>query len=50
MSAQQLGRGPSRASDPEPRPVPAGPDGGPAPSPPARFVGWLGGLGGGGGG
>jgi hypothetical protein len=26
--------------------VPAGPDGGPAPSPPARFVGWLGGLGG----
>ncbi len=46
MSAQQLGRGPSRASDPGPRPVPTGPDGGPAPSPPARFVGWLGGLGG----
>lgn len=44
MSQQQLGRGPSRSR--RPQPSPPAPDGEPAAgSPPARFVGWLGGLG-----
>ncbi|GHF60695.1 hypothetical protein [Streptomyces thermodiastaticus] len=47
MSSQQLGSGPLHAAGPGPHPEPAGPGGStPAPSPPARFVGWLGGLGG----
>ncbi|MBQ1093820.1 hypothetical protein [Streptomyces sp. B93] len=40
MTQQRLGRGPLRTPDPAP---PTGPDAGG--SPPARFVGWLGGLG-----
>ncbi|MFE5814571.1 hypothetical protein [Streptomyces sp. NPDC056479] len=44
MSQQQLGRGPLRPR--RPGPAPPAPDGEPpATSPPARFVGWLGGLG-----
>lgn len=44
MSQQQLGRGPLRPR--QPRTDPPVPDDDPsAPSPPARFVGWLGGLG-----
>ncbi|MET9830273.1 hypothetical protein ABZ078_13330 [Streptomyces sp. NPDC006385] len=45
MSQQQLGRGPLRSRQPRPTPPPA-PDEEPSDgSPPARFVGWLGGLG-----
>ncbi|WP_369274171.1 hypothetical protein AB5J55_33410 [Streptomyces sp. R11] len=44
MSQQQLGRGPLRPR--QPRPDPPAPDEDPSDtSPPARFVGWLGGLG-----
>ncbi len=44
MSQQQLGRGPLRSRRPGPAP-PAADGEDPAGSPPARFVGWLGGLG-----
>ncbi|MFC5213379.1 hypothetical protein [Streptomyces coerulescens] len=44
MSQQQLGRGPLRSRRPDP--TPPSPDADhPDTSPPARFVGWLGGLG-----
>lgn len=44
MSQQQLGRGPLRSRRPDPAPPSPDADD-PHTSPPARFVGWLGGLG-----
>ncbi|TXS42348.1 hypothetical protein EAO75_32840 [Streptomyces sp. uw30] len=44
MSQQQLGRGPLRSRRPDPAPTSPDADH-PDTSPPARFVGWLGGLG-----